>query len=261
MSLVRVDKHEGIWSVTLDIPEKLNTISVEMSFELDAIFAEAEHDSTIRALVLTGAGRAFCAGGNLRPSEGVYDTPETPSMERLLGDYYRRVLRIRHLEVPTIASINGYALGAGLCLALACDVRFAAQSAKLGFNFAKLGLHPGMGATYLLTRTVGYARAAELFFSGELFSAERAHALGLVNRVFGDDELAERVAEWTRNVASGSLPVIRATKATLRTAFYTDFEALLDREGREQSRNFMTHDFQEGIRAVFEKRAPRFEDR
>ncbi|MCA9523371.1 MAG: enoyl-CoA hydratase/isomerase family protein [Myxococcales bacterium] len=261
MSLVLLDRHEGLWSVTLNIPEKLNTISVEMSYELDAIFAEAESDAAIRALIITGSGRAFCAGGNLRPNEGVYDTPETPSMERLLGDYYRRVLRVRQLPVPTIASINGYALGAGLCLALACDVRFVATSAKLGFNFAKLGLHPGMGATYLLSRTVGYARAAELFFSGELFSAERALALGLVNRVFGDDELSDGVLAWARGVASGSLPVIRATKETLRAALHTDFEALLDREGREQASNFTTRDFQEGIRAVFEKRAPTFEDR
>ena len=260
MDTIDLSKRDQIWTVTLNAPERLNAIDVAMSERLAGICAEARVDPAIRGMIITGTGRAFCAGGNLRPSGGLTgDAGQSVSAE--LQRFYRRCLSVRDVPVPTLAVINGYALGAGLCLALACDMRFAADSAKLGFNFAKLALHPGMAATYLLTRTVGYARACELFFSGELVSAARAGEIGLVNRVCPSESLQEEAWRWISAAAAGSRPVLQLTKETLRVALESDFATLLQREADGQAACFGLRDFAEGLRAVFEKRSPRFEDR
>jgi enoyl-CoA hydratase len=265
--LVLAERDAGVVTLTLNDPERRNAMSEAMGQAFVARTAELSGDPGVRAVIVTGAGGAFASGGDLAMIQGRADeaSARPERARRVVGDamrsFYRLFLSVRELPCPTIAALNGSAVGAGLCLALACDVRIASATARLGLNFTALGLHPGMGATWTLPRLVGPARAAELLYSARLLSGEEAAAIGLVNRAVA----AERVMPVARELAaefSAMAPLAnRAVKRALARTAGSSLEDQLAFEAEEQAASFATRDAQEGITAARERRSPRFEGR
>lgn len=192
--------------------------------------------------------------------EMLLEKPKIPSHEnrRLMELFYNNFLSIRALEVPVIAAINGHAIGAGLCVALGCDIRIATDTAKLGLNFVLLGLHPGMGATYFVPRLVGEAHAAELLFTGKIVSADYAARIGLVNQSVSPSEFENLVSSTASAIAGAAPEAIRELKLSLRNSQFASLDDCLRREAECQARSYSGKEFQEGIAAAREKRRPNF---
>ena len=248
---------EGVVLLTLDNPDMRNAMSDEMTASwvvaIDAIAA----DPSVRAVVVTGEGSAFCSGGN---TSWIASEPDA-SVDRLrsrMMPFYRAWLSIRRLEVPTIAAVNGAAIGAGLCLALACDIRHAAARARLGLPFNKLGMHAGMAGTYLLPNVVGPAHARDLLLTGRVVEADEALRLGLVSRVLDGDGFLDEVLATAAGIAATAPIASRLTKIALADGGHADFESALQWEALAQPMTLATADLQEGIAAAREKRAPEF---
>jgi enoyl-CoA hydratase len=257
---LRVERSgDGVVLLTLDNRAQRNAMSDEMTTSWVAAIDELAGDRSVRAVVVTGAGSAFCSGGN---TSWIASEPEASVDElrtRMIA-FYRAWLSIRRLEVPTIAAVNGHAIGAGLCLALACDIRYAAQPAKLGAPFVKLGMHAGMAATYLLPDVVGPAAARDLLLTGRVVDAEEALRLGLVSRVLPADGFLDDVLATANEVAATAPIASRLTTVALRDG-HADFESALQWEALAQPVTLATDDLQEGIAAAREKRPPRFTGR
>src|SRR3954452_8335788 len=258
---LRVDRpSEGVALLTLDNPELRNAMSDEMTASWVAAVAELGADPSVRAVVVTGEGSAFCSGGN---TSWIASEPDA-SVDRLRGrmlPFYRSWLSIRSLEVPTIAAVNGAAIGAGLCLALACDLRFAAEGARLGVPFVKLGMHAGMGGTYLLPEVVGEAHARDLLLTGRVVDADEALRIGLVSRVLDPASFLDDVLEIAAGIATTAPIASRLTKLALVDGGHRDLETALQWEAMAQPVTLATEDLQEGIRASREKRPPQFRGR
>ncbi len=250
---------DGVVRLVLDNPDQRNAMSAPMTQAwVDAVTA-LEGDPSVRVVVVTGEGAAFCSGGDTSWIASEPDAPVDALRTRMLA-FYRAWLSIRRLEVPTIAAVNGPAIGAGLCLALACDLRYAAAGARLGAPFVRLGMNPGMAATHLLPEVVGLAAARELLLTGRLVDADEAARLGLVNRVFEAEDLAAQVQQVAEQVAATAPIPSRYTTLSLRQR-HRDLEACLQHEALAQPVTLATADLQEGIAASRERRAPRFEGR
>ncbi|MGH3335188.1 MAG: enoyl-CoA hydratase/isomerase family protein, partial [Nocardioides sp.] len=246
--------------LTLDNPDQRNAMSEEMTSSWVAAIDELDADRSVRVVVVTGRGPAFCSGGNTAWIASEPEATVDELRERMLP-FYRAWLSIRRLEVPTIAAVNGAAIGAGLCLALACDIRYAAAGARLGVPFVQLGMHAGMGGTYLLPEAVGAAHARDLLLTGRIVDAEEALRLGLVSRVIEPDAFRAEVLATTGDVA-GTAPIAsRLTKLALADGGHADLESCLQWEALAQPMTLATADLQEGIRAAREKRRPAFEGR
>jgi len=249
----------GVVTITLDNPAKRNALDMEHARSLVEAAQQLGRDRKVRCVVVTGAGSAFCSGadlGHLRAQEatGVLGRRE------LLGDYYRAFLEVHDLPMPTVAAVNGPAIGAGLNLALSCDIRLAAASARFGATFTRLGIHPGGGATHMLASLVGPALAAELIFSAELIDADRALAMGLVNRVVPDADLPGAAAELAATIAGNAPAAVRQAKRTLRVSRDADLAAVLEVEALAQAASQASEDSAEGWAAFRERRAPRFSE-
>lgn len=258
---LRLDRPSpGVAVITLDNPDQRNAMSAEMTESWVEAVERLANEPDLRAVVVTGAGSAFCSGGNTGWIAGDPDATVDELRTRMLG-FYRAWLSIRKLEVPTIAAVNGAAIGAGLCVALACDIRYAARGARLGAPFVKLGMHPGMAATYLLPEVVGDAAARDLLLTGRLLDADEALALGLVSRVFEGDGFLDEVLEAASGIAANAPVATRYTKVTLARGRHADLEACLQWEAFAQPVTLATEDLQEGIRAAQEKRPPVFRGR
>jgi enoyl-CoA hydratase len=247
---------QGIARLVLDNPAQRNAMSEEMTTSWERVIDELAADQDLRVVVVTGAGTAFCSGGDPRWIAGEPDAAVDRLRTRMIG-FYRAWLSIRRLEVPTIAAVNGPAVGAGLCLALACDIRYAAAGATLSAPFVRLGMNPGMAATYLLPNVVGEANARELLLTGRAVDAEEARRLGLVSRVFADDEFADEVQVIVEGIAATAPVASRYTKVALRDG-HADFEAAIQWEALAQPITLATEDLQEGVRAAREKRPAEF---
>ena len=206
---------------------------------------------------MTGSGTAFCSGGNTGWIAGEPDAEVDQLRTRMIA-FYRAWLSIRRLEVPTIAAVNGPAIGAGLCLALACDIRYAAASARLGAPFVRLGMHPGMAATYLLPDVVGAAHARELLLTGRIVDATEALRLGLVSAVLPDGTFRDDVLGIAEDIAATAPIASRYTKLALRDGGHRDLEAAIQWEALAQPITLATADLQEGIRAARERRPAEF---
>jgi enoyl-CoA hydratase/carnithine racemase len=251
---------DGIAAVTLNQPEKRNAMTVQMGEEFLHAVGSLRGRDDVRVMVLTGSGRAFCAGGSLDMIQAKSAGSRDDNKATMIS-FYRRFLAVLDLPFPTIASINGYAIGAGLCFALACDIRLASEEARMGMNFVRLGLHPGMGATYLLPRLIGTARACEMFFTGELVDGREAERLGLVNRAYPGADLAEETARMAKRIAGNAPAAVRGVKRGVHQGVSATLEEVFDYESTEQSKCFETSDFAEGVSAMIEKREPRFTGR
>ncbi len=253
----------GVATLLLNDPESRNAMTPDMGEEMVAAVEQLRANPDVRVVVVTGAGRSFSAGGNLAMlarDAGLSDD-EGPSLKGSPKDFYGRFLSIRKIEVPTIAAINGHAIGAGLCFALGCDMRIAARGAKMGMTFTRLGIHPGMGATYSLPRLVGTAVAAELLFTGRVFDADEAARLGIVNRVVQPDDLGAATQQLATEIATAGPIAVRMTKRALYLGINQSLDESLDLEGFQQNITFGTDDAKEGIQAIMEKRDPVFTGR
>jgi enoyl-CoA hydratase len=258
---LRVERpSEGVALLVLDNPDQRNALSEEMTAAWAAAVDELAGDRSVRAVVVTGEGSAFCSGGNTAWLAGEPDATVDDLRERMLP-FYRAWLSIRRLEVPTIAAINGPAIGAGLCMALACDLRYAAAGARMGVPFVKIGIHPGMAGTFLLPDVVGGAAARDLMLTGRLVDADEALRLGLVSRVLDRETFLEEVLATAAGIAATAPIASRLTKVALRDGGHADLETCLEWEALAQPVTLATADLQEGIRAVQEKRAAVFTGR
>lgn len=257
---LRVERHgDGVVVLTLDEADRRNAMTEAMTAAWSRQMSALATDPDLRAVVVTGAGSAFCAGGDLSWITG--DEPENVTPDRLrtkMYPFYRSWLAIRELPVPTIAAVNGPAIGAGLCLALACDLRYAGPRARFAAPFTTLGMHPGMAATWLLPEVVGMPRTREMLFAGRVVHAEESVSWGLSSAV-AEDVLGHAV-EVAHGIAGTAPIAVRLTKSALAHPYRSYGEAL-EWEAAAQPITMATDDLREGIAAATERRAPKFTGR
>jgi 2-(1,2-epoxy-1,2-dihydrophenyl)acetyl-CoA isomerase len=254
MSHVLFSRHGRVGLITLNRPEKLNAFADRMRDELVEIVAAAAADDGLGAVVITGAGRAFCAGADVNYLSELVEREDWDALDALVDTGARVVTTIDHLEKPVLAAVNGVAAGGGANLALACDLRIAASRASIGQTFNRIGLQPDWGGTYFLPRLVGLGRALELVFTADMVPADEALRVGLFNRVVSDDTVVdETLALAERIAAKPPLAVALAKRAVRRASTGTLADALAC-EQEHQRRLFRTAEAREGIRAFLDKR-------
>ena len=257
---VLLETQASIATITLNRPERLNPLDEPIREGLTQAIDAIAHDSSVRAVVITGAGRGFCSGGDIEKMMELKRGHHAATFRGYLEAGHHLVKRIRSIPKPVVASVNGPAAGAGMSLALACDLRIASDEASFTQAFVKVGLHPDWGATFFLPRLIGMGRAIEMFFLGEAIQAAEAHRLGLVNFLVSHDQLgAETHKLALRLVSAPSLPL-----GLLKLAYYrrheTELDLILEHEVEAQMKCFESEDFTEGIKAFLEKRPPKFQD-
>ena len=255
-----VERHEGVVTVTMNRPARKNAANGRMWRELLAIFDDVAGDRDVRVMILTGAGDAFCSGADLGDPSDVAGRPGDPYLVqmRALGDV---ALRLHRLPKPTIAKVGGIAAGAGMSMALGCDLVVASESARFSQIFARRGLSLDFGASWLLPRLIGLHRAKELAFFADIISAQQAAEFGVVNRVVPDDQLDEVVAEWARRLAAGPPLALSMTKTMLNNSLGLSMDQAIEEESRSQAVNFGTADTMEALAAFTQKRDPQFKGR
>jgi len=251
-------RRDAVCTLTLNRPERLNALDAALGRALLEALARVGKDDQVRAVVVTGAGRAFCAGGDVNLLRKARESEDVGELEALLKTGKQIVLAIARMPKPVVAAVNGPAAGAGANLALCCSVRIASELASFTQSFAKLGLFPDFGGTYFLPRLAGPAVATELMISAETVSAADALRMGLVSRVVPPDRLEEETALLADGLAAAPPIVARGVKQTLLVEDCEALEKALDEEIRWQITCFRSEDCREGIRAFFEKRSPRF---
>jgi 2-(1,2-epoxy-1,2-dihydrophenyl)acetyl-CoA isomerase len=258
-SQVVLEERKGnVAVIRLNRPDKLNALNVELGRGLVHALLHASQDNSVRAVVITGAGRAFCAGGDLEFILDLRKRNASDELKVLLEAGKEICLAIAAMTKPVIAAVNGPAAGGGMNLALAADMRIASAQASFAESFAKVGLYPDFGGTYFLPRIVGPALAAELFYTAETVSAEDALRLGIVNRVFPADKFEEETQKIVDVLAGAPTVALRDVKRTIIGDDRKNMETKLDEEIRLQIHCFQSEDCLEGLNAFFEKRKPNF---
>jgi len=258
---VLLDKQDNVALITLNRPEKLNAFGGRMRQEIAEVVQDVCNDPAVRVIVITGAGKAFCVGGDVNEfvsgksmALGQAGPAERPAMSKI-------VLALNSVEKPVIAAVNGVAAGGGANLALACDIRIASEKARFGQVFTRRGLHPDWGGIYLLPRLVGYAKAAELIFSGEVIDAREALRIGMVNRVVPHEDLMAVTGELAGRMARNAPIPLAFAKRGLQSFFRWDLPTALDYEAHVLGITMKSEDAAEGFNAFLEKREPRFKGR
>jgi enoyl-CoA hydratase/carnithine racemase len=249
---------DGVLVLTLNRPETLNALTVELAGELGERLEAAARDGAVRAVVLTGAGGAFSSGGDTRFLREIPAMPPERIRALVYGAFQRPIRAIRTMDKPVIAAVNGPAVGAGCELALAADIRLASEQARFGEVWIRIGCLPALGGMYLLPRIVGLGRATEMILTGELVDAAEALRIGLVTRVVPPAELMDAALEQARALAAGPLRALALAKAAINRGLASDLWAELDAALEAQLACFATADFAEGVRALAERRPPRF---
>lgn len=250
----------GVVTITLNRPERLNALTFEVYRELTDTFAALRTEPDVRVVVITGAGRAFCSGGDVHDIIGELFNRDMEGLLEFTRLTCELVRNIRALRKPVIASLNGTTAGAGACIALASDLRIASAEAKIAFLFVKVGLSGAdMGAAYLLPRVVGLAKATELLFTGDFISAAEAERIGLYNRVVPADQLAENTRELAERLAQGPAFALAKTKELLDRETNMNLDAALGCEAQAQAICMQHHDYREAYEAFVAKRTPQFE--
>ena len=256
---VLLESRQGpVATLTMNRPDRLNALNNELSTALNEAITRIAADHTIHVVILTGAGRAFCAGGDLSEISAGRARGDATELAPLLRSGVQAILKLRTMPQPVIAAVNGPAAGAGMNLALAADLRVAVEEALFGQNFTKVGLFPDYGGTFFLPQLVGPARAAELFYTGDMIEAKTALRLGIVNRVFSADRFPAEVQGLAVKIATGPQVPIRAIKQTIFAREKNSLVEALEREVEHQLKCFHSHDCLEGVRAFLEKREPSF---
>ena len=255
MSSILFEIKDGVGCISLNRPEKYNAFNREMALLMQNTLDDCKNDPMIRAVYLTGSGKAFCAGQDLAE---VVD-PEGPGMKRILSEHYNPIVsRIRKLEKPVVAAVNGVAAGAGANIALCCDVVVAAKSASFIQAFSKIGLIPDSGGTHSLPRLIGWQKASALMMLGDKVSAEEAERIGMLYKIFPDESFAEEAMKLAVQLAQMPTRALAYTKQALRLSFNNSFEEQLHDEDILQQRAAQTQDYKEGVQAFLEKRNPAF---
>ncbi len=253
------DAERGIVTLTLNRPDRLNALTFDIYSELRDMFRRLDAESQVRAIVLTGTGKAFCSGGDVHDIIGALvdrDYRGLLEFTRMTGSL---VMAIRQCRRPVVAALNGTVAGAGAVIAAACDVRIAAASAKIAFLFTKVGLAGAdMGAAWLLPRLVGLGRATELLMTGDFITAEEAFRIGLYNRVVPDDAVGSAASEFAEKLARGPSFAIEITKDALNREAHLDLATAIEAEAQIQAALMLHPDFREAFEAFRAKRSPRF---
>jgi 2-(1,2-epoxy-1,2-dihydrophenyl)acetyl-CoA isomerase len=258
-SPVLLESREGsIVTLTMNRPDRLNALDNHLPAALNEALKRIAGDTSIHVVILTGAGRAFCAGGDLSVIGKGRAAADDTELAPILRSGMQAVLKIRTMPQPVIAAVNGPAAGAGMNLALAADIRIAVEEAVFGQNFSKVGLFPDYGGTFFLPQLAGPGKAAELFYTGEMITAREALHAGIVNHVFPDDRFAAEVQSLAAKIATGPQLAIRAVKQAIFAREEQALTEALEREVEHQLECFHSHDCMEGIRAFMEKRPPSF---
>ncbi len=257
----RVDRHDdGVVLLTLALPDKRKAMTGELTAQWGETVASLRGDRSVRCVVVTPEGKAFCAGGDVSWLASEPDASPAQLRDRMLP-FYTTWLSLRQLDVPSIAAVNGAAVGAGGSLALSCDIRYAGASAKFTVPFAQLGMAAGMTTTWLLPEVVGLAHARELLLTGRVVDAQEMLRLGLASAVYDDGVLVDRALEHAAQVASGAPVAQRFHKIALADGGHASFEDALRWEALAQPVTLATADLQEGLRARADKRSPAFTGR
>ena len=257
---VLYEKDGGVATVSLNRPEKLNAFDATMHEELYAALDDAAQDEEVRCLVLRGEGRGFSAGADL--AEVVREADGDPDLgEYLRNTYSRLVSKMVEIDKPIVAALHGPVYGAGVGIALACDLRIAAESASFSVAFIKIGLMPDAGVTFFLPRIVGLGRAMQMSMLGDTVDAEEAHRIGLVNEVVSDEELEGETRKLAGHLAAMPTAALGRIKDALYASFETDLETALESEAQGQTFCGYSQDHREGVAAFFEKRTPEFTGR
>jgi len=250
-----IQQNGAVLHIALNRPTVFNSFNREMALALQRQLEAAGNDPAVRCIVLTGNGKAFCAGQDLAE----VSDPNGPPLKTILGEHYNPIIRlIRATPKPIIAAVNGVAAGAGANIALACDIVIAAQSASFIQAFSKIGLIPDSGGTYTLPRIVGFQKASALMMLGDKVSAEEAERLGMVYKVVADDAFSEHIAQLAAQVAAMPTRGLALTKEALNESFSNTLEQQLEAEERLQIAAGQTHDYNEGVTAFLEKRKAQF---
>src|SRR5216117_3107677 len=253
---------DAIATLTLNRPERLNALGDTLRDDLHDAVLRVTADPEVRAIVITGAGKGFCSGGDVKAMNEAKETrAERPVLDKVAPQRDRGLIAMRDAPQPIIAAVNGAAAGAGMNLALGCDIRLASTAAKFTQAFVKRGLHPDWGGTYFLPRLVGMAKACELIFTGDIIDALEALRLGIVNAVYAPEELMPAAYELARKIAAGPPVAIRLAKRALYHSEESDLRGALEFETFAQNVCSETEDAREGIKAFVEKRAPQFKGR
>jgi 2-(1,2-epoxy-1,2-dihydrophenyl)acetyl-CoA isomerase len=257
-----VETREGsITTLRMNRPDRLNALNVDLCQALLESLQRAGEDASVRVVILTGEGRGFCSGGDLAVLREACARSASCELEELLIVGKEITLEMAKMPKPVLAVVNGPAAGAGMNLALACDLRIASEKASFGETFAQVGLFPDFGGTFYLPRLVGAARAAELFFTGRMITAGCAAGLGIVNRAVPHEEMWDIAWEMARDLAAAPPLAVRAVKHCLVESHLKELERALDEEMRVQAECFGSQDALEGLNAFFEKRRPVFHGR
>jgi 2-(1,2-epoxy-1,2-dihydrophenyl)acetyl-CoA isomerase len=255
MNTILYNKENGVGYITLNRPDKYNSYNREMALALQGTLDDCESDDEVRCVYITGAGKGFCSGQDL--SEAMNPTPE--EFERMVREHYNAtILRLRRIEKPIIAAVNGVAAGAGANIALACDIVLAAESASFIQAFSKIGLIPDSGGTFFLPRLVGMQRAAAVMMTADKIMATEAAAMGMIYKCFSDDVFEAESKKMAIYLAQMATKGIGLTKRLLNQTFSNDLEQQLDMEKKVQGEAGNSYDFREGVQAFLEKRKPVF---
>ena len=255
---IQIAEADGITTITLNRPERLNAFVGHMRRDLAEALEHAGSDRNVRVVIITGAGRGFCAGGDIAFMAELMQRHDAEEFSRLLGAGRRVILAIRQMTKPVIASINGPASGAGCNLALACDLRIATNTATFSQSFAKVGLHPDWGGTYFLPRLVTPNKACELFFLGDTIDAAEALRLGIVNQVVAPEDLETATLQLAERLRTAPPIALAAAKHAVYMSQAAELDEMLRYETEAQLRCFDSDDGHEGVQAFLEKREPRF---
>jgi len=253
--MIQFEKIGAIGKITLNRPDKYNAFVRGMALELQKKLDECRSDETIRCIIISGSGKAFCAGQDLKEATD----PNGPTIEEIVQQHYNPIIKkIREIEIPVIAAVNGVAAGAGANVALACDIVVAAKSASFIQAFSKIGLIPDSGGTYFLPRLIGIQKAAALMMTGEAISAEKAETLGMIYAVYEDSEFETSAMKLADTISSMPTKGLGYTKKLLSQTFNNSLEDQLSLEAETQALSASSKDHQEGIKAFMEKRTPQF---
>ncbi|MBP7810190.1 MAG: 2-(1,2-epoxy-1,2-dihydrophenyl)acetyl-CoA isomerase [Bacteroidia bacterium] len=255
MSLITTEKKEKVTVITLNRPDKFNSFNREMSLELHAALDEAENDANCRCIVLTGIGKAFCAGQDL--AEAI--DPNGIGIKRIVDEHYNPlIMRLRKIEKPIIGAVNGVAAGAGANIAIACDIVVATASASFIQAFSKIGLIPDSGGTFFLPRIIGLQRATALMMTGDKVSAAEALQMGMIYKVYEDATFVEETLKMATNLSNMPTKGIGLTKRLLNESAYNTYDKQIQFESFIQTEATHTYDYKEGVNAFLEKRKPEF---
>jgi enoyl-CoA hydratase/carnithine racemase len=260
------DVEDGVATITLNRPERMNAFSGTMLREWTDAIQRSQRDDEVRAVVVTGSGRGFCAGGDMKDASegrGIVGTEGSPADRRnaLRNSVHHVPRALMQLDKPYIGAINGAAVGAGMDMASMCDIRFAADTAKFGMSYVKVGLIPGDAGCYFLPRIVGLAKALELIWTGEIFDAAQAHQWGYVSRVYPAESLVDETKAFARQLAQGPAVAIQLAKRLVYRSAEVGLDAALDLAQSAMFVAQLTEDAREGPRAFVEKRPPQFKGR